>query len=280
MRFDYRIVNVFTQAASRLTGNPLCVFEDARGLDDAQMQALALQFNLSETTFMLPSDSADARVRIFTPGYEMPFAGHPTLGSAHVLRSCRGLGDAVTLEMRAGVIPVRADGDHWELRANPATTRPPRATAAELAAALGLYISDVAGPALWVDTGSEQLIVPLASAGAVGRARVSHESLSRATADGPRAQAYVFAATGPETLVSRFFFSKSGSVLEDPATGSATANLGGWYLAQQAAVPLQRSIAQGAEAGRPSTLQLRIDGERQVFVAGEVVELGRGYVEP
>ena len=280
MRFDYRIVNVFTQAASRLTGNPLCVFEDARGLDDAQMQALALQFNLSETTFMLPSDSADARVRIFTPGYEMPFAGHPTLGSAHVLRSCRGLGDAVTLEMRAGVIPVRADGDHWELRANPATTRPPRATAAELAAALGLYISDVAGPALWVDTGSEQLIVPLASAGAVSRARVSHESLSRATADGPRAQAYVFAATGPETLVSRFFFSKSGSVLEDPATGSATANLGGWYLAQQAAVPLQRSIAQGAEAGRPSTLQLRIDGERQVFVAGEVVELGRGYVEP
>jgi PhzF family phenazine biosynthesis protein len=280
MRFDYRIVNVFTQAASRLTGNPLCVFEDARGLDDAQMQALALQFNLSETTFILPSDSADARVRIFTPGYEMPFAGHPTLGSAHVLRSCRGLGDAVTLEMRAGIIPVRADGDHWELRANPATTRPPRATAAELAAALGLYISDVGGPALWVDTGSEQLIVPLASSGAVSRARVSYESLLRATADGPRAQAYVFAATGPETLVSRFFFSTSGSVLEDPATGSATANLGGWYLAQQAVVPLKRSISQGAQAGRPSTLQLRIDGERQVFVAGEVVELGRGYVEP
>lgn len=280
MRFDYRIVNVFTQAAGRLTGNPLCVFEDARGLDDAQMQALALQFNLSETIFILPSDSADARVRIFTPGYEMPFAGHPTLGSAHVLRSCRGLGDAVTLEMRAGIIPVRADGDHWELRANPATTRPPRATAAELAAALGLYISDVGGPALWVDTGSEQLIVPLASSGAVSRARVSYESLLRATADGPRAQAYVFAATGPETLVSRFFFSTSGSVLEDPATGSATANLGGWYLAQQAAVPLKRSISQGAQAGRPSTLQLRIDGERQVFVAGEVVELGRGYVEP
>ena len=280
MRFDYRIVNVFTQAAGRLTGNPLCVFEDARGLDEAQMQALALQFNLSETTFILPSDGADARLRIFTPGYEMPFAGHPTLGSAHVLRSCRGLGDAITLEMRAGIIPVRADGDHWELRANPATTRPPRATAAELAAALGLVISDMAGPALWVDTGSEQLIVPLANADAVSRARVSHESLLRATADGPRAQAYVFASTGPETLVSRFFFSKSGSTLEDPATGSATANLGGWYLAQQAAVPLKRSISQGAQAGRPSTLQLRIDGERRVFVAGEVVELGRGYVEP
>jgi trans-2,3-dihydro-3-hydroxyanthranilate isomerase len=279
MRFDYRIVNVFTQAGDRLTGNPLCAFEDARGLDAAQMQALALQFNLSETTFILPSRVADAQVRIFTPDYEMPFAGHPTLGSAHVLRSCRGLGDAVTLELKAGTIPVRADGNRWELRANPATTRSPIATAAELAAALGLDIHDMAGPALWVDTGSEQLIVPLASPGAVTRARVSHESLLQVTADGPRAQAYVFAATGAETLLSRFFFSKSGSALEDPATGSATANLGGWYLARQAALPLHRSISQGAQAGRPSTLQLRIDGDRQVFVAGEVVELGRGYVE-
>jgi PhzF family phenazine biosynthesis protein len=279
MRFNYRILNVFTQASGRLTGNPLCVFEDARGLDDVQMQALALQFNLSETTFILPSASADARVRIFTPAYEMPFAGHPTLGSAQVLRSIRGLGDAVTLELTAGTIPVRADGNHWELQSNAPTTRPPRATAAELAAALGLYISDMGGPALWVDTGSEQLIVPLASPAAVSRARVSYESLLRATADGPRPQAYVFAATGPETLISRFFFSKGESVLEDPATGSATANLGGWYLAQRSAVPLNRSISQGEHTGRPSTLQLRIDGEQHVFVAGEVVELGCGYVE-
>jgi trans-2,3-dihydro-3-hydroxyanthranilate isomerase len=279
MRFDYRIVNVFTRAAGRLTGNPLCVFEDARGLDDMQMQALALQFNLSETSFILPSASATARLRIFTPSYEMPFAGHPTLGSAHVLRSCHGTGDAVTLEMKAGTIPVRADGDHWELRANPATTRPPRATAADLATALGLDAGDIGGPALWVDTGSEQLIVPLASAAAVARAAISYESLLRITADGARPQVYVFATTGPETLLSRFFFSKAGSTLEDPATGSATANLGGWYLAQRAATPLSRSISQGEHTGRPSTLQLRIDRERQVFVAGEVVELGRGYVE-
>ena len=279
MRFDYRIVNVFTQAAGRLTGNPLCVFEDARGLDEAQMQALALQFNLSETTFILPSVTADARVRIFTPGYEMPFAGHPTLGSAHVLRSCQGTGDAVRLELKAGIIPVHAAGDHWELQANPAKTRSPRATTADLAAALGLDVGDLGGPALWVDTGSEQLIVPLASPAAVMRARMSYESLLRVTTDGARPQAYVFAATGPETLLSRFFFDKAGSVLEDPATGSATANLGGWYLAQRASLPLHRSISQGEQAGRPSTLQLRIDRECRVFVAGEVVELGRGYVE-
>jgi len=113
--YSFRVVNVFAEAP--LAGNPLCVFEDARGLDDATMQALALQFNLSETTFLLPSEVADARVRIFTPTFEMPFAGHPTLGSAHVAREVLRRGDRLTLEMRAGRIPVTADGDRWTLEA-------------------------------------------------------------------------------------------------------------------------------------------------------------------
>src|SRR6185437_10153924 len=107
--YAFRIVNVF--AETPLAGNPLAVFEDARGLDDATMQALALQFDLSETTFLLPSAVAPVRVRIFTPAFEMPFAGHPTLGSAYVAREVRGLGDAFSLEMRAGVVPVQASGD-------------------------------------------------------------------------------------------------------------------------------------------------------------------------
>ena len=89
--FAYRLVNVFAEAP--LAGNPLCVFEDGTGLDDATMQALALQFNLSETTFVLPSGRATARVRIFTPTFEMAFAGHPTLGTAHVVRELAGAGD-------------------------------------------------------------------------------------------------------------------------------------------------------------------------------------------
>ncbi len=83
--YRFRIVNVF--AESTFGGDPLCVFEDGRGLSDAQMLALARQFNLSETTFILPAEQADANVRIFTPGYEMRFAGHPTLGTAHVIRA-------------------------------------------------------------------------------------------------------------------------------------------------------------------------------------------------
>src|SRR3981189_1949920 len=108
--YAFRILNVFAEAP--LAGNPLSVFEDARRIDGATMQSHALQFNLSETTFVLPSERATARVRIFTPTFEMPFAGHPTLGSAHVVRMLRGGAlDALTLETGAGVIPVTAAGD-------------------------------------------------------------------------------------------------------------------------------------------------------------------------
>src|SRR5262245_54288826 len=129
--FRYRIVNVFAESA--LAGNPLCVFEDGRGLDGATMQALALQFNLSETTVILPAEGAGAvrRVRIFTPAFEMPFAGHPTLGSAHVVRELAGCGDQLALEMQAGLIPVQANGDEWTLKANAPTWRDPELSRAQ-----------------------------------------------------------------------------------------------------------------------------------------------------
>src|SRR2546423_10256502 len=109
--YAYRIVNVFTQGHAVLSGNPLCVFERAQTLDAESMQALALQFNLSETTFILPSERASARVRIFTPGYEMSFAGHPTLGTAHVCRALGLAGDRLTLAMPPGGIPGRGRAD-------------------------------------------------------------------------------------------------------------------------------------------------------------------------
>src|SRR5277367_6370395 len=122
----FRILNVFTVGSDTFSGNPLCVFEDGRGLDDGAMLAIAKQFNLSETTFLLPPSKpgATASVRIFTPTFEMPFAGHPTLGSAHVARDLHGCGDRVALEMPAGVIDVSARGNAWTLRtARPPTTR-------------------------------------------------------------------------------------------------------------------------------------------------------------
>ena len=273
--YAYRIVNVFTQGQVPLSGNPLCVFEKAQSLDAARMQALALQFNLSETTFILPSERASARVRIFTPGYEMAFAGHPTLGTAHVCRALGLGGDRLTLEMTAGIIPVRAAGDRWTLTARAPTWREVPEPRLTLAAMLGLEEHDIGERPLWVNTGTEQLIVPLTSEGAVRRVRVRTDLLGQFASVSGQSMAYVFAPAGAG-LLARFFFPKGSAVLEDPATGSATANLGGWCLAMGRTLPCEFEISQGEYTGRPSSLRLRVDAESQVLVSGDVIELGRG----
>ncbi|HET6801900.1 MAG: PhzF family phenazine biosynthesis protein [Betaproteobacteria bacterium] len=269
----FRIVNVFAESA--LAGNPLVVVEDGRALDDATMQALALQFNVSETTFVLPSERGTARVRIFTPTFEMPFAGHPTLGTAHVVRELMQAGDRVTLELRAGLIPVRADKDVWTLTANAPRHRAPSAARSELASMLGLEAADLVGDPLWIDTGAEQLIVPLASFDAVRRAQPVAASMLRYATHDVRAMAYVFARDG-ERVLARFFFLKHGAVIEDPGTGSACANLGGYLLATNAALPLQLSIDQGEAVGRRCRLGLTVLPDRSIHVAGRVIEIGRG----
>jgi len=272
--YAYRLANVFAEAP--LAGNPLCVFEDARGLDDATMQALALQFNLSETTFLLPSEVADARVRIFTPTFEMPFAGHPTLGSAHVAREVLRRGDRLTLEMRAGRIPVTADGDRWTLEAQAPKHRPPEVSAAALADMLGLAPDDLGpGAPLWVDTGSEQLIIPLRTFDAVRRTAPRADALLKHGSNGTRAMAYVFARENDHVLC-RFFFPKHGAVIEDPGTGSACANLGGWLLATSAGLPQQLHVDQGEAVGRPCRLGLEVTADRRIRVSGRVIEVARG----
>jgi trans-2,3-dihydro-3-hydroxyanthranilate isomerase len=275
--YAYRLVNVFTQGRAALTGNPLCVFERGQTLDTARMQALALQFNLSETTFILPSERASARVRIFTPTFEMAFAGHPTLGTAHVCRALGLGGDRLTLEMTAGLIPVRAGGDRWTLTAATPTWREVAEPRLTVAAMLGIEEQDIGERPLWVNAGTEQLIIPLTSEAAVRRVRVRPDLLAQFSSASGQSMAYVFATAGAG-LLARFFFPKGSSVLEDPATGSATANLGGWCLAMGRALPCEFDIAQGEYTGRPSAVRLQVDPERQVQVSGDVVELGRGVI--
>jgi len=275
----FRILNVFTQGQGTLTGNPLCVFEDAASLDSATMQALARQFNLSETTFILPSSRANAHVRIFTPDYEMPFAGHPTLGTAFVCRALQLGGDDLTLEMQAGIIPVKAQGARWTLQANAPTSRPADARPAALAAMLGLQASDIGTHPLWVKAGKEQLIIPLNSEDAVRRARPDSAAFAAIKSEDDHSMAYIFAQTAPGRLLSRFFFPGGSAILEDPATGSATANLGGWLLAQQRELPLSYEISQGEYVGRPSTLYLSVTADRRILVSGDVIELGRGTIQ-
>jgi PhzF family phenazine biosynthesis protein len=272
----YRLVNVFAEE-SPFSGNALAVFEDGRALDAAQMQAIALQLNLSETTFLLPSDVATARVRIFTPAFEMPFAGHPTLGTAHVVRALRPSGDAVTLEMGAGIIPVTARGDVWTLVAKAPRARPAAATRAEIASMLGIDEADVIGPATWIDTGSEQLLVPLATREAVDGCRPDPHLLAKDGSNERRqGLAYVWAFEGEDRVVARFFFLKHGSLAEDPGTGSACANLGGWLVSTGAKLPCGLTISQGEHTGRRCRLALSVDADARISVGGRVIEIGAG----
>jgi trans-2,3-dihydro-3-hydroxyanthranilate isomerase len=291
VKLSYHLVNVFTRDGGRLTGNPLCVFEPGPALEATLMQALARQFNLSETTFLSHSSRATMAVRIFTPDFEMPFAGHPTLGSAHVVRrlSSADGGDHVVLEMRAGLIPVEARGDRWTLTANAPVHREIQRDAAWLADALGLQVSDLrwqshgARP-LWVDTGSDQLIVPLASVEAVRRIVPRIDAFDTLRSSAGRRMVLVFAEAGDGRCESRFLFEHDGAFVEDPATGSACANLGGWYLAVGEkgvgeSLPLVREIHQGDRVHRPSTLRLSVGDDRSIRVGGDVTYLGRGEID-
>jgi PhzF family phenazine biosynthesis protein len=274
----FRILNVFTQRRGTLTGNPLCVFEQGGEFDAATMQALARQFNLSETTFIGPSSRAVASVRIFTPDYEMPFAGHPTLGTAHVCRALGLGGNALQLDMKAGIIAVEAEGDRWTLTAPEVSFREIDVPRGVLARALGLEEADIDERPLWVKAGKEQLIVPLRSPDAVRRAAPSGSAMGALRSEDGIGMAYVFAPSGPAKVLARFFFPSGPAMLEDPATGSATANFGGWCLAMNRPLPLALEISQGEFAGRPSTLYLEVTADRRIRVGGDVIEVGAGSI--
>jgi PhzF family phenazine biosynthesis protein len=276
--FAFRLVNVFATDAA-LSGNPLCVFEDGQGLSDAAMLALAIQFNLSETTFVLPSDRAEARVRIFTPNGEMPFAGHPTLGTAAVVRDLRKGGERLALEMQAGVIPVTVAGDRYTLQANPPRWREPEAGRADLARMLALEAADIGERPLWMSTGNEQLLIPLASEEAVRRARPEPERAARWANESGMVKLYVWHERADGTVAARFFFDRQpGAILEDPGTGSACANLGGWLIATARTLPVRLAVHQGDHLGRACRLGLTVDAQNGVHVRGRVVEIARGVV--
>ena len=281
VRLQYRLLNVFTLDGERLSGNPLCVFEDGSSLSVDRMQALALQFNLSETTFILPSATATAAVRIFTPAMELPFAGHPTLGTAHVVRDLHRADHAVSLAMQAGDILVRTSGKVWTLEAPKPKSRDfaPAAIQA-LLSALGLTAADLAAAPIWINAGMEQLLVPLVSHDAV-RCVAPTADLGAFQNSSGKVSVYCFSPLDTHaTMLVRFFFAKNvGSVAEDPATGSACANLGGYALATDCALPLKCDLRQGEYTGRPCALGLEVDAERRIFVSGEVIELGRGYID-
>ena len=272
-----RILNVFTQGRAPLNGNPLCVVENGTRARHAAMQAIARQFNLSETTFILPRD-ARRRVRA-------DLHSGVRDGSSRVIRrwarpTCVAHSASAETRSRSRCPRVCSRSapcvTAGRCGAAPATWREPDESREELAALLGLAPEDIGERPLWVKAGREQLIVPVTQESAVRHAKPRADLVSRLVADEGQAMAYLFAMTGPGRVLSRFFFPNGPALLEDPATGSATANLGGWHLAMGHHLPVSLEISQGEYCGRPSTLFLGVDEERQIFVSGEVVELGQG----
>ena len=276
--FRYQTVNVFA-ADGALTGNPLCVFESGVPFDDVAMQAIARQMNHPETVFLLPSREADAQLRIFTPAYEMPFAGHPVLGSAHVVFQLQKKENPhLKLETRAGIIPVWAENDIWSLQCKTPTYRAPEATPQQLATALGIRESDIGPSPLFVNTGTEQLIVHLTNRDGLMYCRPKAAAMQQfATNRQGLAQRFVWVRDG-SLVQGRFFYLDRGVIVEDFGTGSACANLGGWLLANGAPRPLSLDIRQGHIIKRLSNLKLDINNARQVFVSGRVVSVGSGLL--
>jgi trans-2,3-dihydro-3-hydroxyanthranilate isomerase len=285
--YSYRLLNVF--AESTFGGNPLCVFEHADTLSYQQMQAIALQFNLSETVFLMSSRCASARLRIFTPDGELPFGGHPVLGAAQVVRDLLQSGDSLSLECQTAVIAVSAQADLWTFTAAShglPVALPCALSRAEIASVLGLLEQDLLSDAVWVNTGSEQLLVPLCSSDAVRRARIDSAQLHLWPKNNlGRQSVYLFAfdRTSDANVIAQvnaryFFAGHAGGVLEDPATGSACANLGAWCLANGSPTPINLRIHQGEQVQRESYLYLHVDVDRKIEVSGRVIELGRGVI--
>src|ERR1043166_2953292 len=299
-RLHYHRVDVFTDRA--FGGNPLAVFTNGRGLETETMQAIAKEFNLSETTFVLPPDDPrhDWRVRIFTPGSELPMAGHPTVGTSYVLAREHLIprGEAasnIVLEEGVGPVPVRVEFEGGEPSFAEMTQPLPRfgprledARAATEMLSLKAEDVDTSLPLEVVSCGVPFLYVPLRTLDAARRARPRAELIERVAQGGVPPQVFLFTRevehTG-STVHSRMFAPALG-VAEDPATGGASGPLG-CYLVRHGVIPCDNAAEivseQGVEMGRPSFIRIRIErgGEEitAVRVGGQCQFMGEGFIE-
>lgn len=287
--YAYWIVDVFTD--QRFGGNPLAVIPQAEGLTTAQMQAIAREFNFSETTFVLPPQQAShtACFRIFTPLRELPFAGHPTVGTAWVLGQEKGLAAAdLSLEAGVGLLKVQLNGNRasFQVAQQPAF-RPLDLPLAELATLLGLDESEL-GPraAVIASCGLAFVLVPIQSLKAIARARLSKSLEDPLFSVWPALKElylYTFETISEQAAVHARMFAPGAGVAEDPATGSAAAALAAW-LAHEETLDGEFAwqIEQGLEMGRPSRIETRVlksAGQLDVFVSGQVVPFSRGVLQ-
>jgi len=300
-RYRYFTADVFTDRA--FGGNPLAVFPDGQGLTGALMQRVARELNLSETVFVLPPEDAanTRRLRIFTPATELPFAGHPTVGTAFVLAKIGdiALGGEVTeivFEEGVGPVPVTIrSGNGQPQFAQLSVAQLPEfgseiPSIDELAATLSLAAEDILtgndGPQV-VSCGVPFLFVPLRDRAALGRARMQRDLWERHLAESAGPQVFVFCRDPelPGSDIRARMFAPAMGIEEDPATGAAASALAGYLAAREAASDgtLAWTVEQGFEMGRPSLLEIEADKAggaiTAVRVGGRSVMVSEGSME-
>jgi trans-2,3-dihydro-3-hydroxyanthranilate isomerase len=282
MEVRFRLVDVFTEVT--FAGNQLCVITDPPAdLDTATMQLLAREIGFSETTFVTEAGGGRYSVRIFTPEEELPFAGHPTLGTATTLVD-EGRIDPVAIQTTTvGEVPVEVDakvGFAW-MRQLPLTFGPVVTDREAIARAAGLGSDDLVPglPVVPASTGIAHVMVPIRDEPALRRATRDGRGCLEVAEDAKAESLYLFTVRGPGDVMARMF-DKGNTIGEDPATGSAAGPLGG-YLAIHglAGMPGHASIAQGEMVGRPSYLHLDVTPEGDgwaIRVGGGVRFVGDG----
>ncbi|HEX6025880.1 MAG TPA: PhzF family phenazine biosynthesis protein [Solirubrobacter sp.] len=275
MQRPFKQVDVFTNLP--YAGNPVAVVLDGDGLDTGQMQRFAHWTNLSETTFVLPPSDANAdyRVRIFTPVAELPFAGHPTLGTCHAWLEHGGRPadpDTVVQECAAGLVRVRKTADGLAFAAPPLLREGPvdEIQIEHVAATLRIDRSQIVDAA-WADNGPGWIAVLLESADAVLALEPGYVDLDVGVV-GP------YPEGSPEAFELRAFFPKDGATVEDPVTGSLNASVAQWLLGSgRATAPYVAS--QGKALGRAGRVHVCVDAEGAIWVAGGTVTCIEGTVE-
>lgn len=286
-KMPFYIVDVF--AEQKYQGNQLAVFMNAGGLSDVDMQCIAHETNFAETSFILSNKKADGGydVRIFTPDYEVPFAGHPTLGTACIIHKEmeNGNSEIVILNLKVGQIPVTFEqgGSLWMKQKAPAFG--PHFNPDPIAEILGITRNDIDKrfPVRLVSTGLGSIIVPLNTLDAVKRCRINHEKYRRFLEEESKSIILVFTDQTYHTINTlnvRVFADDTGYP-EDAATGSANGNLAAYLLEHDyfSNCDLKYSVEQGYEMGRPSLLQVKAEKAGSQFdinVGGKVILIARG----
>ncbi|MFI5315253.1 MAG: PhzF family phenazine biosynthesis protein [Myxococcota bacterium] len=279
----YSVLDVFAEAP--LQGNPVAVVFGAARLSAGEMQAIARETNLSETTFVLHESARDGAfdVRIFTPANELPYAGHPTLGTAAAIRAelLSEPTDSLVLRLGVGPVRVRFAGDGVVWLESPHARFESFADRELAAAALGLPVASL-DPILPIEaqrTGASQLFVPLRDLAALRAARIEAGPYERLIASGERGALYLFArgARDPRNHFSVRLFAPALGVPEDPATGSAAGFFGAYLVRHRAHGDgaLDVHLEQGHQIARPSLLHVRASGSA-IEVGGRVIPAARG----